>query len=403
MVQFKAHKEIESRAWLNPPREQYPTMLLTDIRRVTKEVGSMRLQRTLLTLMLVSLIISSAYCGIIAEYFDRGKECLKAGDHDGAISAFTSALDNSRPETKNYQIILLSRAQAYFSKGDITSAWRDLNQVTGSTNLDGETTATAMNLRGIMSQKAGRDRQALLDFTAAIKAPHDSQSIRASSFAHRGILHLNSGNPGAALSDFNKAIELQSDYAFAYAGRGLAYLRTDNGDKAKKDAATAMRLEPDQVTTKLAKTVLDEMSVSHAGPQDVTAPISESGHVFVQLRFAKTGKPHRFMLDTGATYTLVSKALLEEIKKETKVEVLGNSKVRIADGTIHTVTRYKVRDAYLFNLPLGELEFHAFNQNNLKNEVANLFGVRGFHNVSVSLDYARQKVEFKRKNLSEIE
>jgi tetratricopeptide (TPR) repeat protein len=363
----------------------------------------MRLRLTLLALMLVSLAISSAYCGIVTDYFEQGKERSKVGDHDGAILAFTSALESCRPETKNYQIVLISRARAYLSKGETASAWRDLNQVMGSLNLDGETTATALNMKGTLNQKAGRESQALQDFTAAIKTPHANQSVRASSFANRGILYLNSGNPGAALSDFNKAIELEPNYAFAYAGRGMAHLRTDNADAAKKDVSLAMRLEPDQATTKLAQTVLDQIAVPVEKGGNITVPISESGHIFVQLRFSKYGKPHRFMLDTGATYTLVSNGLLEEIKKETTVEVLGTSKVRIADGSLHTVTRYRVRDARLFNLPLGELEFHALNKNNFKNEAANLFGVRGFQNVSVSLDYARKKVEFKRKNLSEIE
>jgi tetratricopeptide (TPR) repeat protein len=373
------------------------------MRRFAEKVGNMRLRLTLLALMLVSLTISSAYCGLLTDYFEQGKERSKTGDYDGAILAFTSALESCQPQTKNYQVVMLSRARAYLSKGETASAWRDLNQVMSSLNLDGDTTATALNLKGTMNQKAGRESQAMQDFTAAIKTPHSNQSVRASSFANRGILHLNSGNAGAALSDFNKAVELEPNYAFAYAGRGMAHLRTDNTDAAKKDVSIAMRLEPDQATTKLAQTVLDQIAVPVEKGGNITVPISESGHVFVQLRFAKYGKPHRFMLDTGATYTLVSNALLEEIKKEINVEVLGTSKVKIADGSIHTVTRYRVKDAYLYNLPLGELEFHSLNKSNFKNEVANLFGVRGFHNVSVSLDYARKKVDFKRKGYSEIE
>jgi predicted aspartyl protease len=85
-------------------------------------------------------------------------------------------------------------------------------------------------------------------------------------------------------------------------------------------------------------------------------PINEGGQIFVQLRFRKNGTPHRFLLDTGATFTLIDRDLLEEIRRDAGVTEVGKGTVSIADGSRHKVTRYKVKTAFLFNLPLGEIE-----------------------------------------------
>jgi tetratricopeptide (TPR) repeat protein len=239
-----------------------------------------------------------------------------------------------------------------------------------------------------------RDQRALKDFTWAIKAPHEDVELRAQSFANRGITFMRLREYDRAVSDFNKAIRLNGKSAFAYAGRALAYLRKDDIARARRDAKRALRMDPDDETSKVARKVLASLSVLFSGPDRVSIPIGDHGHIFVQLRFGRDGKPHRFLLDTGATHTLVSKKLLDSIQEETEVKKIGMGKVMTADGSTHLVNRYVAKDAFLFNLPLGDVELHVFAGKRKKS--SNLLGARSLKNVSLSIDTAARKAEIRR-------
>ncbi len=327
--------------------------------------------------------------------FEKGKQHLKTGHYDQAVSAFSEALNSVEYDGRNAHVVRLARAQAYFSKGDFKSAYKDLDEILGSDGIEGELLASGLQLRGVLNLRQGRTSRALRDFTAAIKTAHENDSLRSVCFANRGIAFINLGNFDNAVSDLNKAIELDSKSSFAYAGRGLAYLRKDKVESARRDGEKALSLNPDEDTRKIAEKVLREMSVSASGPLSVIVPINEGGHIFVQVRFRKNGTPHRFLLDTGATFTLIDQDLLEEIKHEAEVTEIGKGMVSIADGSRHKVTRYKVRTAFLFNLPLGEIEVHVFDRKIKR--VTNLLGMRSLGNVAVSIDSAGRRAEISRR------
>jgi tetratricopeptide (TPR) repeat protein len=326
---------------------------------------------------------------------DKGRNSMQSGKHDEAVQAFTDALELLAPDEKNAHVTIINRAQAYLHKGQLKEARKDIDRVLQSEASDGETRAQGLVVRGLIYNRQGQDARALADFTAAIKVPHDSSSLRSAAFANRGMTHLNMGNADKAVSDLNKAIELDPKDAFAYAARGLANLRMDRVEAARADGDRAMRLNPDKTAAKLANTILDELSVSATGPQSVSVPMNEQGHIFVQVRFSKRGKPHRFLLDTGATYSLIDGALLQEIQKEARVEAIGKARVRIADGSTHVVTRYKVNTAFLFTMPLGEVEVHVMENQGQK--ITNLLGVKSLQNIAVSLDNSERKAELRRR------
>jgi tetratricopeptide (TPR) repeat protein len=206
---------------------------------------------------------------------------------------------------------------------------------------------------------------------------------------------VNMGQLAKAVSDLNKALELNPKSAYAFAVRGLAYLRLDKIDLAKRDAERALKLDPDENSRTMAQTILTELSAGHSGPSLVEVPVNRDGHIYVQVRFSANGRPHRFMLDTGATNTLIGKDLLEEISQRTEVRSIGKATVNVADGSTHSVTRYRVRNVYLFNLPLGEIEVMAFDRK--VDNIINLLGVRSMKNLSVSIDTGSGKVEIRRK------
>jgi Tfp pilus assembly protein PilF len=331
----------------------------------------------------------------VGALFEKGKQYLKTGKYEQAVRTLSEALSTVDPDGRNAYVVRLARAQAYFGKGDVKAAYKDLNEILRSDLAGGEMLASGLQLRGVLNLRQGRRSLALKDFTAAIKTPHQNDSLRSVCFANRGIAFINMGNFDSAVSDLNKAIELDPRSSFAYAGRGLAYLRKDKVELARRDGAKALSLNPDQETKKIAEKVLREMSVSASGPLSVVVPINEGGHIFVQVRFRKKGSPHRFMLDTGATFTLINRDLLEEIRRDTDVTELGKGIVTTADGSAHRVTRYRVKSAFLFNLPLGPIEVHVFDKK--MKRVTNLLGVRSLGNVAVSIDNSSRRAEISRK------
>ncbi len=327
--------------------------------------------------------------------FRKGESLLNSGDHVQAVAAFTKAISIVNPGDRNAHVITLARARAYLGSGDLKSALKDVNDVIASQGVEGEPLASALQLRGIVNLRRDQDKLALEDMTSAIKTRHENDSLRASCFATRGMIQTKLGNTDMAVSDLNKAVELDPNSGYAYACRALAHLRQDRIELAKKDSEHAMRLSQDEQTQKIAQKVLKELSVSASGPASVSIPIGDDGHLFVQVRFSKRGKPHRFLLDTGATHTLIDQTLLEEIGRETEVKQVGSSKVALADGSVHVVKRYVAKDAFLYNLPLGEIQFGVFEKKGKR--LQNLLGMKSLRNIAVSIDNAEKKAQITRK------
>lgn len=330
-----------------------------------------------------------------AALFKQGTSHLLQGDHGSAVAEFSQALDLVKPDSADAHTILLSRGHAYYEAGKLREALQDLMTVLNSRGARGEAVASAFQLRGLVYLKRDRPERAVKEFTAAIKTQHDNMELRSVSFSNRGIAQINQGSYDQAISDLNKAIELDPSSAFAYAGRGLAYLRADNIKNARRDAEYALRLNPDSRTRTISEGILKELSVSASGPSSVVVPLGSHGQIFVQVRFQKRGAPHRFLLDTGATFSLVSRELLTDISRQTSVKKLGRGTVTTADGARHPVTRYLVGKAFLYNLPLGQIEVHVFDRS--PKGILNLLGMKSIGSLSVAIDNAGKRVTISRK------
>jgi tetratricopeptide (TPR) repeat protein len=333
------------------------------------------------------------------EIFDEGKEHFRRGEYKEAIEKFSRAHFLLRDDRKNAGIVLLARAQAYYKKGNLRSSGRDVDRVLGSRNIGGDTLALGLQLRGKLRHSKGDYRKALEDFTAAIKTAHEDVALRSITFVDRGMTFMAMDELDKALSDLSMAIKLKPRSAFAYASRALAYLRKDRYDRARRDSERALRLTPEGDSDRLARRVLDEVSAvpkieeGHGSPSSVIVPVGDHGQIFVRVRFGKQGKPHRFLLDTGAGHSLVSRHLLKEIGKYTKVTRIGKGRVRTADGTIHKVTRYSIKGAYLFDLPLGDIQVVVFDKPTRR--VMHLLGMNSLRKVSISIDSSKGQAEIR--------
>jgi len=110
-------------------------------------------------------------------------------------------------------------------------------------------TATAYLSRGLIhSNRLDHDRS-ISDFNRAI----DLDSSRAEFFLARGARYHNRGKYKPAVEDFTRAIQLQPNEAAHYFARGRSYHYLDEDDRALADFNQAISLAPDTVYNYVAR------------------------------------------------------------------------------------------------------------------------------------------------------
>ena len=119
-------------------------------------------------------------------------------------------------------------------------------------HLDKGTLVVALEKRGEDRRLAGYMDDALTDFNRAIELdPEDARAI-----ARRGLTYRAMERYDDALTDFNRAIELDPEDARAIARRGLTYRAMERYDDALTDFTRAIELDPEdtQVIASRAET-----------------------------------------------------------------------------------------------------------------------------------------------------
>ena len=105
---------------------------------------------------------------------------------------------------------------------------------------EASTPAIFINLGNIYSRK-GNYEQAFPDFNKAIEMEPDY----AEAYRERGITYVNNGDLDQAISDLNKAIELFPDFAEAFHDRANVYSGKGDDDNAIFDLNQAIIIDPD--------------------------------------------------------------------------------------------------------------------------------------------------------------
>ncbi|MBU0606132.1 MAG: tetratricopeptide repeat protein [Candidatus Omnitrophica bacterium] len=100
--------------------------------------------------------------------------------------------------------------------------------------------ARPLNNRGKVYQDKGDIDQALSDYNKAIEL----NSEYADAYNNRGNAYTQKDNFDQALSDYNKAIELNPKYVDAYSNRGNAYTQKGNPDQGISDCNKAIEINP---------------------------------------------------------------------------------------------------------------------------------------------------------------
>jgi tetratricopeptide (TPR) repeat protein len=99
--------------------------------------------------------------------------------------------------------------------------------------------ATTYNVRGSAYGRAGRFKEAIADFDAAIKIKPDFYQA----YANRALVERRINKDDLAFADYNQAIQINPSYAVAYVGRGNMYRQRKQIDLALADFNKAISLD----------------------------------------------------------------------------------------------------------------------------------------------------------------
>jgi tetratricopeptide (TPR) repeat protein len=94
--------------------------------------------------------------------------------------------------------------------------------------------------RGVDYSQKGQYKMAISDYNKAIEI--DREFVVA--YLNRGFTHSKMGEYEKAISDYSKAIEINPRYAIAYRNRGFVYRKIGEYDKAIADYTRAIEIEP---------------------------------------------------------------------------------------------------------------------------------------------------------------
>jgi len=101
-------------------------------------------------------------------------------------------------------------------------------------------TAVAVNNQGVVYNNEAEYDKAIVAFNKAIELDPDF----APAYNNRGWAYIELGKYGQAIDDCGKAIELDPRLALAYSNRGLAYIELGQYEKAITDFDKAIELDP---------------------------------------------------------------------------------------------------------------------------------------------------------------
>lgn len=160
-----------------------------------------------------------------------GLALLRERDFDGAIAAYTGAL-----ETAQTPAAYLGRARAYHILGDYSKAANDARAAAGLQPKN----AKAQLALGLALQGGGDLEGAMAAYTSAAGLAPDL----AEALLYRGIARLQRSEVKAAVSDLSAALKLDPALAAAHFNLGLAAQSSGDSEGARGRYSEAVRLDP---------------------------------------------------------------------------------------------------------------------------------------------------------------
>lgn len=129
----------------------------------------------------------------------------------------------------------------------------------------------------LLRQEKGDD--ALSDFNKAVEIDNNALNSHPEAYLVRGSVYLNKGAYDRAIDDYSKAITIKPDYADAYYARGNVYLNKELYDLAIADYKQAIIIKPDYV-------------LAHKGLGDALYKLANYAEAEAQYRWVTSVEPN---------------------------------------------------------------------------------------------------------------
>lgn len=182
--------------------------------------------------------LSKTVADSVYVYLSLGIDMMSSGDYEGAIQAFTHAIDNGLKSPISAPAHLL---KAYIGRGDAKNNLESYLAATEDYDIAIQLNpyaAAAYKGRGNAKYKLKQYRKAIADYNEAIIFKSDDFNA----YYGRGLSRLELKQYSSAIIDFSAAIRLNLLSAEAYVGRGLARARLHDTTMARKDFRFALEI-----------------------------------------------------------------------------------------------------------------------------------------------------------------
>ncbi len=156
-------------------------------------------------------------------HLERGYARMAADDIDGAVEAFTRAIELDADHGRAYN----ARGQALAERGDYEAALEDFERV----NELAPSEPAAHHNGALVHWRLGQYDEAVRGYSEAIRLrPH-----YAGSYLWRGVAWRKVGDDDRAVADFTRAVELEPALLVAYHERAVAFEMTGRYGRALQD------------------------------------------------------------------------------------------------------------------------------------------------------------------------
>jgi len=170
----------------------------------------------------------------VPAYVERGLLVQEMGYPDMAMGDFENAIQID----PQYGYAYYGRAWVKGSRGDHEGALADAKK---GMLLDSQHT-------GMYFRRIGSAYQGLKRFGEAIKAYNEAIRLNSDrdegTIYNRGMCYSEMKEYAPALADFDRCLELDPDWAWAFSERGKVYLQLNNYGKAIEDSSNAIKYKP---------------------------------------------------------------------------------------------------------------------------------------------------------------
>lgn len=206
--------------------------------------------RYILTIAALSAVLLSGCTNERLEdelaFREIGISNMQKGDYEGAIVAFSSALALCSGEITNTEIdICYYKAAALYASGDIEGAAETYQALIDYNEKDGN----AYYLRGCLNLQKGDSKQALFDFSNAVKYNGDDFEIYIG--IYENLTAYNMTEEGEEY--LNKAFDIKGSSAENLAYRGKIYYLLGQYENAQKELTAAIEKESKEANLYLAQ------------------------------------------------------------------------------------------------------------------------------------------------------